>query len=875
VATAPEGDAGRARPNRWDDRSWRWQIGILGIVLVAAITAIAIVSTASHSGPAGQTAASSPATASASASSAVADFRFLPALVQPPIEPPPSPPPSAPSGRLTFGLAAGADAPKDSAPVWIGWIGVDGAPLRSGVTVSAGVDRGTSRKLPIRKGATRILQTIRVGRDYVVRLDVKGSSAASATSSAVAAVRLRSIDDRDSSVSYSGQWALAGFPGYVGGSARFSTRPGSVASFTFIGRSVAWVGPVGPARGRATVQVDGASAATVSQAAARYRPRHVLFARSWPAVGRHTVRITVVGAPGATVMIDSFNVIGEPARQPVQPATPPPFAAALPSASLPLRAAFYYGWYPEAWSLSGSESTTTSHPTEGRYDAGDPGVVAGQIQAMRYGGIRAGIASWWGPLTRTDGRMPLLLTSARGTGVSWAVNDEVEEVADLDPAAIANTLRYVADHYANDPAYLRIGGRFVVFVGAGPTDGCDMVERWTTANTVRAYLVLPAVPGHESCASQPDQWYGSDPTVADLQVGSSSYAISAAFWRSGEPARLQRDPARWAASIQSMIASGARLQLIESFNQCGDGSSVESASEWASASGYGAYLDALHDAGGPAPSGGPPGGDQSDAVLVGAGAIASCASTNDEATAQILSTVDGTVFTVGDNAFDAGTIDEYRNCYAPSWGAFRDRTRPAAGSREYGTAGAAGYFGYFGSAAGPVGKGYYAYELGSWRIYVLNSNCSKVGGCGAGSPQERWLRADLAAHPRTCIGAYWQTARFSSGRFKDDAGMQPFWQDLYDHGAEFVINGRDHNYQRFAPMTPSGSVDAASGIREFIVGTGGNGHTSLGPDSSRREAASDQAYGVLRLTLHPSGYEWQFLATAKAPYDDAGAQSCH
>ena len=105
--------------------------------------------------------------------------------------------------------------------------------------------------------------------------------------------------------------------------------------------------------------------------------------------------------------------------------------------------------------------------------------------------------------------------------------------------------------------------------------------------------------------------------------------------------------------------------------------------------------------------------------------------------------------------------------------------------------------------------------------------------------------------------------------------MQPFWQDLYDHGAEFVINGRDHNYQRFAPMTPSGRVDAASGIREFIVGTGGNGHTSLGPDSSRREAASDQAYGVLRLTLHPSGYEWQFLATAKTPYDDAGAQSCH
>jgi hypothetical protein len=326
-----------------------------------------------------------------------------------------------------------------------------------------------------------------------------------------------------------------------------------------------------------------------------------------------------------------------------------------------------------------------------------------------------------------------------------------------------------------------------------------------------------------------------------------------------------------------MVASGARLQLVGSFNQWGDGSSVESAAEWTSPSGYGTYLDVLHDNGGGVPTTSPPpNGTQPDPVLVGAGAIASCGSTNDEETAQIVKTVPGTVFTVGDNAFDAGTLEQFQDCYGPSWGAFLDRTRPAVGTREYVTPDASGYFAYFGAAAGPINKGYYAYDLGKWRIYVLNSNCSKVGGCQAGSPQEAWLRADLKAHPSSCIGAYWQIARFSSGRFGDDPKMQPFWQDLYDHGAEFVINGHDHNYQRYAPMTPKGVLDQARGIREFIVGTGGNGHTSLTTQNPGiREAGTDLAYGVLQLTLHPTGYEWRFLATPKAPFEDSGAASCH
>jgi hypothetical protein len=266
----------------------------------------------------------------------------------------------------------------------------------------------------------------------------------------------------------------------------------------------------------------------------------------------------------------------------------------------------------------------------------------------------------------------------------------------------------------------------------------------------------------------------------------------------------------------------------------------------------------------------------SDPILVGAGAIAGCESSNDEATAALVAAVPGTVFTVGDNAFPSGSLQDFEDCYGPSWGAFLDRTRPAVGTHEYQTPGAAGYFDYFGNAAGKPKKGYYAYNLGQWRIYVLNANCSQIGGCSRGSPQERWLRADLKAHPKACIGAYWQLARFSSGRFGDDSRVEAFWKDLYQYGAEFVINGHDHNYQRYAPMDPTGRSDPTGGIREFIVGTGGYGHTRVQPGPiPNREVANDQTYGVLRLMLHKDSYEWQFLATGDASFTDSGAEACH
>ncbi|MFL5755423.1 MAG: metallophosphoesterase family protein [Chloroflexota bacterium] len=262
-----------------------------------------------------------------------------------------------------------------------------------------------------------------------------------------------------------------------------------------------------------------------------------------------------------------------------------------------------------------------------------------------------------------------------------------------------------------------------------------------------------------------------------------------------------------------------------------------------------------------------------DPVLVGAGDIASCSSTGDSATAKLIAAVPGTVFTAGDNAYDQGTPWQYANCYGPTWGQARARTRPAAGNHEYVTAGAAGYFGYFGSRAGDPRRGYYAYNLGAWRIYVLNSNCAAVGGCGAGSPQETWLRHDLAANPRRCSLAYWHHPLYSSGEHGNNSFVRAFWSDLQAAHAELVVNGHDHDYERFRRMTPSGAVSSL-GIREFVVGTGGRSHYPFGTIKPYSVVRNSTTYGVLKLTLHPTSYDWQFIPQAGRTFTDHGSAAC-
>jgi hypothetical protein len=263
------------------------------------------------------------------------------------------------------------------------------------------------------------------------------------------------------------------------------------------------------------------------------------------------------------------------------------------------------------------------------------------------------------------------------------------------------------------------------------------------------------------------------------------------------------------------------------------------------------------------------------ATLLAAGDIASCSSNGDEATAALLDRLPGTVVTLGDTVYDDGSPQQFSQCYNPSWGRHKSRTRPAPGNHDYNTDDAAGYFGYFGTAAGDPDKGYYSYDLGAWHIVALNSNCSDVGGCGEGSPQEQWLRQDLAAHPRACTLAYWHHPRFSFGKYDDSTATKALWQALYDAGAEIVLAGHDHNYQRYAPLTPSGARDEARGIRQFVVGTGGKNHYALGSPPPTVEAYSDDTFGILRLTLREKSYDWEFIPAAGKTFTDSGSGTCH
>jgi len=263
------------------------------------------------------------------------------------------------------------------------------------------------------------------------------------------------------------------------------------------------------------------------------------------------------------------------------------------------------------------------------------------------------------------------------------------------------------------------------------------------------------------------------------------------------------------------------------------------------------------------------------AVLVGAGDIAACTSANDEKTAALVAAIPGTVFTTGDNVYQSGTQAQFRKCYDPSWGRFRDRTYPAIGNHDAVTLDGQAYFAYFGAAAGPPYEGWYSYQAGTWHVIVLNSNCATVGGCGEGSHELTWLKADLAAHPDLCTMAIWHHPRFSSGEHGDDPMSDPFWQVLFSAHADLILNGHDHDYERFAPQTPAGLADPVDGIREIVVGTGGKSLRLFHKVAANSEVRNAATYGVLRLDLAPGSYSWQFIATSTGAFSDSGTTACH
>lgn len=283
----------------------------------------------------------------------------------------------------------------------------------------------------------------------------------------------------------------------------------------------------------------------------------------------------------------------------------------------------------------------------------------------------------------------------------------------------------------------------------------------------------------------------------------------------------------------------------------------------------------------------PPAAAEPDPVIAAAGDIA-CAPAGavTASTCRQMATSDllfgrqlAQVLTVGDNQYEKGLLDDFRNAYGLSWGRVKDITSPTAGNHEYLTEGAAGYFDYFGAAAGDRTKGYYSFDVGTWHLIALNSNCAALApadGCAEGTPQNNWLEADLAAHSNACTLAYWHHPRFSTGEHGDSLAVAPFWDDLYAAGADVVLGGHSHNYERYTPVDPSGVEDPAAGIGEFVVGTGGKNHvvrsTTPPPTSMVRNFTT---FGVLELTLRPDTYDWDFVPEAGATFTDSGSGACH
>jgi hypothetical protein len=272
-------------------------------------------------------------------------------------------------------------------------------------------------------------------------------------------------------------------------------------------------------------------------------------------------------------------------------------------------------------------------------------------------------------------------------------------------------------------------------------------------------------------------------------------------------------------------------------------------------------------------------------VIAAAGDIACAPGTQSAcrqmATADVIADIDPNILlALGDNQYDNGELENYMAAYQPSWGRFKLITRPAAGNHEYNMAAARGYYDYFNGvgrftgAAGERNSGYYSFNSGAWHFVVLNSNCRDVG-CEAGSPQDVWLRADLASRDSECTIAYWHHPLFASGPNGNQNQMRALWQTLYDYDVDVVLNGHDHIYERFAPQTPQGVADPERGIRQFVVGTGGHDLTRIVSVQRNSEVRSASVFGVLRMELRPTDYDWEFRPIAGTTFVDRGTGACH
>jgi hypothetical protein len=265
----------------------------------------------------------------------------------------------------------------------------------------------------------------------------------------------------------------------------------------------------------------------------------------------------------------------------------------------------------------------------------------------------------------------------------------------------------------------------------------------------------------------------------------------------------------------------------------------------------------------------------------GAGTTGHC---HQRSTAALIGQINpAALLMVGDGQYNAGSIENYTAVYDPTWGQFKGITKPTPGNHDFGRAGANGYFKYFGDLATPLQpgcrsacNGYYSFDVGAWHIVNINAECAYMtggAGCAAGSAQDRWLEADLAAHPNLCTLVFGHRPRWSSNSFASP-DVAPLVDDMYAAGVDLYIAGHAHSYERFASQNPAGQADAA-GVRQFVVGTGGNNYSGFGTVVANSQVRKTSVFGVMSLTLHAGSYDWRFVADPSTPYSDAGSGTCH
>ena len=606
-------------------------------------------------------------------------------------------------------------------------------------------------------------------------------------------------------------------------------------------------------------------------------------------------------APGATATSASA-----PSATAPSPSTPTSTPGSGFQPGFPIRAIFYYPWFPEAWNQQGYNPFTNYTPSLGFYDSSTASVIQSHISAMTYGNINAAILSWWGQGSRSDQRVATILAVTPGSSnprFRWTIYYENESLGDPTIAQIQNDLGYLQSHYAANASFLRVNGKFVVFVYADGADGCGMADRWVSANNNLghpAYIVLKVFSGYHSCASQPDSWHQYSPAVATDEQSGYSYAISPGFWKKGEAARLARNLSTWNSNVRSMAASGDPWQLITTMNEWGEGTSVESAVEWASSSGYGQYMDVLHNNGNGSPQP-PPATSQptntptrtatlppgvtptrtatppanptptrtatpppagNDPILFFVSDLVSGGTTgNAQSVVDLIQNLMSQhpnaqmlVAASGDNEQEnSPSVSNYQAAFGSTYGTFVDQGifMQVRGNHDAQSVGSytdfdgtthssgAAYWDYFGPDAHMAninGKKLTDYSYDLGNWHIIGLD--QLNGT-VNTNTLNFLTSDLTAHSNTtCQLVYWHVPTYSSGAAHGDStGLKPLNQAEYNAGVDIQLNGHDHNYQRFYPINPNGVRDDALGITTFVAGIGGQDGRS-GSQTSAAQAAS-------------------------------------